>query len=85
MDINKVNKEIALTIADDEAARIYMNSPRATHEFPGKQSVIRYSVAVARTLQDPLSEYANLGLLITSLQLHPHQSYVTKEKLANVS
>ncbi|KAF2634083.1 transcription elongation factor Spt6 [Massarina eburnea CBS 473.64] len=70
-----------VTIVNDEVARLYYNSARASLEFPKYPPLTRYCVALCRYLQNPLAEYASLGKDIISLPFVPNQTLVPQEKL----
>ena len=77
----KWKKDIAVSIVDDDTARIFMNSNRGIKAFPDANNtpLIRYLVSLARKVQDPVSEYAGLVNVdddIKHLQLHPFQKLV---------
>ncbi|KAK6885398.1 Transcription elongation factor SPT6 [Candida tropicalis] len=60
----------------DETARLYQNSERASKEFPDKPPLVKYAIALGRYVQDPLLEYVTLGDDILSLTFHPHQKLI---------
>ncbi|KAG2732288.1 hypothetical protein G9P44_004705 [Scheffersomyces stipitis] len=60
----------------DETARLYQNSDRATQEFPEKPTLYKYCVGVARYIQNPLLEYVSLKDDILSLTFHEHQKLI---------
>lgn len=65
----------------DEVARLYRESERARTEFPELVPIARYCVALARYLQSPLLEYANLSPeLLASIELHTHQTLLPQEQ-----
>ena len=70
-----------VVIVNDEVARLYQTSNRATMEHPGFAPLTNYCVALAKYLQDPMKEYASLGKDIVSLQFDPSQRYLPEEKL----
>ncbi|ORX62353.1 transcription elongation factor Spt6 [Hesseltinella vesiculosa] len=72
---------IDLLVVDDEAARLYKNSKRAQDEFPGMPEVMRYCVALARRLQNPLLEYTSLGRDLLTIRFHQHQHLVPEDLL----
>lgn len=73
------NQVIELIWAQDEVARLYMNSQRSETEFPEHTQITRYCIALARYLQSPLLEYAALGDEINALHIHQHQSLLPKD------
>ena len=70
-----------VVIVNDEVARLYQTSNRATMEHPGFAPLTKYCVALAKYLQDPMKEYASLGKDIVSIQFDPNQRYLPEEKL----
>ncbi len=67
---------------NDEVARLYKDSPRAVSDHPSLLTLTRYSVALARYLQNPMKEYAALGEDVISLAFHPCQHLLPQDKLA---
>ncbi|OCK83182.1 transcription elongation factor-like protein spt6 [Lepidopterella palustris CBS 459.81] len=78
--IEKSDK-LEVIMVNDEVARLYFNSPRASEEFPNLPPTTRYCVALARYLQSPMQEYAALGKDIVSIPFVPNQSLLPQEKL----
>ncbi|KAI9684477.1 MAG: Transcription elongation factor spt6 [Trizodia sp. TS-e1964] len=76
--------ELPIVMVNDEVARLYQNSPRAAKEHPAFSPMIRYCVALARYLQNPLKEYASLGPDLVSISFHPSQSLVPQERLVKL-
>ncbi|KJR83147.1 transcription elongation factor SPT6 [Sporothrix schenckii 1099-18] len=73
---------LEVVIVNDEVARLYKDSPRAVAEHPSLNSMLRYCVALARYLQNPMKEYAALGKDVQSLVFHPCQHLLPAERLA---
>ncbi|KAH7412051.1 SH2 domain-containing protein [Phaeosphaeria sp. MPI-PUGE-AT-0046c] len=73
--------KLDVVMVNDEVARLYYNSGRATAEFPKYPPLTRYCIALARYLQNPLAEYASLGKDIVSLPFIPNQTLIPQEKL----
>ncbi|GAA5929376.1 chromatin-remodeling histone chaperone SPT6 [Sporobolomyces koalae] len=69
------------TYVNDEVARIYQNSARATTEFSEFSPVAKYCVGLARYAQSPLNEYAALGPDLTAITYDPNQKFLAKEKV----
>lgn len=65
----------------DEVARLYQHSQRSQEEFPDQVTLSRYCIGLARYLQSPLLEYANLGKEITGLYIHEYQHLLPDEVL----
>ncbi|XP_052799386.1 transcription elongation factor SPT6-like [Mya arenaria] len=77
---------INVELVDNELALVYANSARADEEFREYPPVLRHAVCVARRLQDPLIEYAQLCNQdddILCLKYHPMQDSLPKEELLN--
>lgn len=68
-------------VVNDEVARLYKDSPRASIDHPGYAPLTKYCVALAKYLQNPMKEYAALGRDIISLSFHPCQKLLPEEKL----
>ena len=79
---NRVDK-LEVMVVNDEVARLYQTSDRATMEHPGFAPLTKYCVGLAKYLQDPLLEYASLGRDIISITFDPAQRFVPQEKLMN--
>ena len=67
---------------NDETARIYQNSHRATSHHPGISKLHRYCIGVGKYMQDPLLEYVALEDAITMLTFHPAQKYTTESRIS---
>lgn len=63
----------------DETARLYQNSERAKHEFPDKPTLAKYTIGLARYVQNPLLEYICLGDDIVSLNFYEHQKLISND------
>ena len=72
---------LEVVMVNDEVARLYQTSDRAHKEYPSFAPLTRYCVALARYLQNPLSEYASLGRDLISLSFDPCQSYVPQDRM----
>ncbi|CAK7272268.1 Transcription elongation factor spt6 [Sporothrix epigloea] len=75
---------LEVVVVNDEIARLYKDSQRAVAEHPSLNPMLRYCVALARYLQNPMKEYAALGKDVQSLIFHPCQNLLPVEKLAKV-
>lgn len=80
-DGQETSDRLEVVIVNDEVARLYQTSGRATLEHPGFAPLTKYCVALAKYLQNPLKEYAALGKDIVSLSFDPSQQYVPEEKV----
>ena len=80
-DGNDRSDRLEVIIVNDEVARLYQTSDRATMEHPGFAPLTKYCVALAKYLQNPLKEYASLGRDIISISFDPCQRYVPEEKI----
>ncbi|ODV79478.1 transcription elongation factor Spt6 [Suhomyces tanzawaensis NRRL Y-17324] len=67
---------ISVIWGQDETARLYQNSDRATVEFADKPTLAKYCIGVARYVQNPLLEYVALGEDILSLSFYEHQKLI---------
>ena len=68
----------------DESARLFQNSQRATLELADKPSLIKYCVGLARYVQSPLLEYISLRDDIMSLTFYEHQKLLSQDTIRNV-
>ena len=80
-DGQDVSDRLEVVIVNDEVARLYQTSDRATMEHPGFAPLTKYCVGLAKYLQNPMKEYASLGRDIVSLSFDPSQRYVPEEKI----
>jgi transcription elongation factor SPT6 len=80
-DDRDVRDKIEVVIVNDEVARLYQNSDRSAIDYPGFAPLTRYCVALAKYMQNPLKEYANLRRDITSVTFDPNQNLIPQEKL----
>uniref|UniRef100_A0A8C9VVV6 SPT6 homolog, histone chaperone and transcription elongation factor n=1 Tax=Scleropages formosus TaxID=113540 RepID=A0A8C9VVV6_SCLFO len=77
---------IGVELVDNELATLYMNSKKSEADFRDYPPLLRQAVSVARKIQDPLVEYAQVCSSdedILCLKLHPLQEHVDKEELLN--
>ncbi|KAM3875493.1 transcription elongation factor SPT6-like [Diretmus argenteus] len=77
---------IAVELVDNELAILYMNSKKSETDFRDYPPLLRQAVSVARKIQDPLVEYAQVCSSdedILCLKLHPLQDHVVKDDLLN--
>ncbi|XP_010894715.3 transcription elongation factor SPT6 [Esox lucius] len=77
---------IGVELVDNELALLYMNSKKSEADFRDYPPLLRQAVSVARKIQDPLVEYAQVCSSdedILCLNLHPLQEHVVKEDLLN--
>ncbi|KAH8833649.1 transcription elongation factor Spt6 [Flagelloscypha sp. PMI_526] len=54
--------EIPVIYTHDDVARLYQHSPKADAEFSTLPTIAKYCVGLARYVQNPLIEFANLGI-----------------------
>ncbi|KAG9351596.1 hypothetical protein JZ751_022847 [Albula glossodonta] len=77
---------VGVELVDNELALLYMNSKKSEADFRDYPPLLRQAVSVARKIQDPLVEYAQVCSSdedILCLKLHPLQEHVVKEDLLN--
>ncbi|KAJ8396463.1 hypothetical protein AAFF_G00017690 [Aldrovandia affinis] len=75
---------VGVELVDNELALLYMNSKKSEADFRDYPPLLRQAVSVARKIQDPLVEYAQVCSSdedILCLKLHPLQEHVVKEDL----
>ncbi|KAF2427289.1 transcription elongation factor spt6 [Tothia fuscella] len=75
------DNKLQVVIVNDEVARLYHTSDRATMEFPALPPMGRYCVGLGRFLQNPILEYASLKKDIISISFDPNQDLLSEEKL----
>ena len=71
-------------LVDDELAIVYGNSQRSQTEFREYPTLLRQAVSIARRIQDPLVEFAqmcNADEDLLCIKLHPNQDVLPKDKL----
>lgn len=74
--INEQIFNIPVTYLNDEVARIYQHSKRATEEFSTLSPIAKYCVGLARYAQNPLNEYASLGADIVTISLEDEDQHL---------
>ncbi|KAL0973192.1 hypothetical protein UPYG_G00200120 [Umbra pygmaea] len=77
---------IGVELVDNELAMLYMNSKKSEADFRDYPPLLRQAVSVARKIQDPLVEYAQVCSSdddILCLNWHPLQEQVMKDELLN--
>lgn len=67
----------------DETARLFQNSERATVELSDKPPLVKYCVGLARYVQSPLLEYVSLGDDVLSLSFYEHQKLLPTDLIQN--
>ncbi|NP_660094.1 transcription elongation factor SPT6 [Danio rerio] len=75
---------VGVELVDNELAVLYMNSKKSEADFRDYPPLLRQAVSVARKIQDPLVEFAQVCSTdddILCLKLHPLQEHVVKEEL----
>ena len=70
-----------VVVVDDEVARLYPQSKPALDEFRSFPPLMRYCIALARCLQNPLNEYAALETDLLTIRHHPLQTLLPEEVL----
>ena len=68
----------------DNIARIYRNSKKSSEDFPNYPPLLKYCIALGRTLQEPLIQFATLfdkERSILYLEHHQNQDLVASELL----
>lgn len=80
--MDKKGQLISVVYVEDETALRFQGSKRAHEEFANKAPLIKYCIGLARYMQSPLLEYANLlPEELMSLAIHSNQSLLTPESL----
>uniref|UniRef100_A0A3Q3MQZ6 SPT6 homolog, histone chaperone and transcription elongation factor n=1 Tax=Mastacembelus armatus TaxID=205130 RepID=A0A3Q3MQZ6_9TELE len=75
---------VGVELVDNELATLYMNSKKSEVDFRDYPPLLRQAVSIARKIQDPLVEYAQVCSTdddILCLKMHPLQEHVVKEDL----
>ncbi|EQB78394.1 suppressor of Ty 6-like protein [Camelus ferus] len=86
LDQGQQLSSIGVELIDNELAILYMNSKKSEAEFRDYPPVLRQAVSLARRIQDPLIEFAQVCSSdedILCLKFHPLQEHVVKEELLN--
>lgn len=73
------NALIPVIWGQDETARLFQNSERATVELSDKPTIVKYCVGLARYVQSPLVEYVALKDDILSLLFHQYQTLLPND------
>ncbi|XP_072909557.1 transcription elongation factor SPT6 [Hemitrygon akajei] len=89
--VNELEQEhqmspIGVHLVDNELAVLYMNSKKSENDFRDYPPLLRQAVSLARRVQDPLVEFAQVCGTdddIVCLKFHPLQEQVIKEELLN--
>ncbi|XP_072099804.1 transcription elongation factor SPT6 [Mobula birostris] len=89
--VNELEQEhqmspIGVHLVDNELALLYMNSKKSENDFRDYPPLLRQAVSLARRVQDPLVEFAQVCGTdddIVCLKFHPLQEQVIKEELLN--
>uniref|UniRef100_A0A452QK67 SPT6 homolog, histone chaperone and transcription elongation factor n=1 Tax=Ursus americanus TaxID=9643 RepID=A0A452QK67_URSAM len=84
LDQGQQLSSIGVELVDNELAILYMNSKKSEAEFRDYPPVLRQAVSLARRIQDPLIEFAQVCSSdedILCLKFHPLQEHVVKEEL----
>lgn len=88
LDQGQQLSSIGVELVDNELAVLYRNSKKSESEFPDYPPVLRQTVSLARCIQDPLMEFAQVcgsSEDILCLKFHPLQEHVLKEVLLFVN
>lgn len=80
-DDREVSDPLEVCIINDEVARLYHTSERATTDHPSVPPLTRYAIALAMYMQNPMKEYASLGRDIVSITFDPSQHLLPEDKL----
>jgi len=76
--------KIGVFLMDDNLCKVYRNSQLAEQDFRDYPGVLREAVSLARRMQDPLTEFAQLtgpDNEILCLRYHPMQDVLSEEEL----
>lgn len=69
---------IPVIYLNDEVARIYQHSKRASEEFSTLSHIAKYCVGLARYAQNPLNEYAALGPDVVAISLEDEDQHLVR-------
>lgn len=79
-DGKEVSDPLEVLMVNDETARAYAVSERASQDFPVKKDHLTcYTAGIARYVQNPMKEYAALGKDLVQIQFAPGQQYLSEE------
>ncbi|KAF9935112.1 Transcription elongation factor spt6 [Linnemannia zychae] len=72
---------VPVIMTNDEVARLYQSSKRGIEDYPLAFEITRYCISLARTIQNPINEYAGTGPDLIGIRLHPLQEFVSVYRL----
>ncbi|KAK3809752.1 MAG: SH2 domain-containing protein, partial [Linnemannia gamsii] len=73
--------QISVIMTNDEVAKLYQSSKRGVEDHPKAYEITRYCISLARTIQNPINEYAATGADLVGIRLHPLQEFVGADRL----
>ncbi|KAL6947593.1 hypothetical protein ACO0RG_000168 [Hanseniaspora osmophila] len=77
---NKHGNLLPVVFVDDQVATLYQHSKKSEIEYPNKNHLVKYCIALGRYVHSPLLEYANLSHEeLCGLNIHPHQKLLSSE------
>lgn len=74
--LDTMRYEAPIVWPSDETARLYFGSERAVQEYGTYPPIVRFAVAIARYVQNPVLEYAALGKDLIAVKLDAAQDMV---------
>ncbi|KAF9905273.1 Transcription elongation factor spt6 [Linnemannia zychae] len=75
------NSQVSVIMTNDEVAKLYQSSKRGIEDHPKAYEITRYCISLARTIQNPVNEYAATGADLVGIRLHPLQEFVGADRL----
>jgi transcription elongation factor SPT6 len=73
--------QVSVIMTNDEVAKLYQSSKRGIDDHPKAYEITRYCISLARTIQNPINEYAGTGADLVGIRLHPLQEFVGVDRL----
>ncbi|KAF9130718.1 Transcription elongation factor spt6 [Mortierella sp. 14UC] len=73
--------QVSVIMTNDEVAKLYQSSKRGVEDHPKAYEITRYCISLARTIQNPINEYAATGADLVGIRLHPLQEFVGADRL----
>lgn len=76
---NSVTFQIPAIYVQDDVARLYQHSKRASEEFSALSPTAKYCIGLARYVQSPLNEFAALGKDISAISFDEENQHLVRD------